>query len=333
MMIPMKTADFYGKFGLMRDALKNSGAVLEFAESSSPLTSVWSANDAFAWPGSDPQAPNEFGTIWVTHDFGKTVGWQFIAGRDFSNAFATDSAAVIANESAIKFMGLKDPVGKTIRWGTGKDARNFTLIGVIKDMLMESPFDPVRQTFYFMDYENVNWMVLKLNPHSSASSAIAKTGEIFKRYIPSAPFDYKFADAEFAAKFTTEERVGKLAAVFASLAIFISCLGLFGLASFVAEQRKREMGVRKVLGATVLQVWKLLSWDFLVLVLISLCVAIPLAYYCMHSWLQSYTYRTGMSWWIFAFTAAGALLLTVITVSFQSIRAGLTNPVKALRSE
>ena len=332
-MIRMKTSEFYGKFGILRDALKNSGAVLEFAESSSPLTSVWSSNDGFAWPGSDPEAPNDFGTIWVTPEFGKTVGWQFTEGRDFSREFATDSAAVIANESAINFMGLKNPVGKTITWGTGKDARRLTVIGVIKDMLMESPFEPVRQTFYFMDYDNVNWMILKLNPQAGAASSIARIGAIFKRYIPAAPFDYEFADSDFAAKFATEERIGKLATVFATLAIFISCLGLFGLATFVAEQRTKEMGVRKVLGATMFQVWRLLSKDFVLLVLISLVVAIPLAYYCMHSWLQAYTYRTGISWWIFAVAAAGALLLTIVTVSFQSIRAGFTNPVDALRSE
>lgn len=333
MMIQMKTSAFYGKFGLMRDALKASGAVREFSESSSPLTSVWVTNDGFSWPGSDPETPNDFGTIWVTHDFGKTVGWRFVAGRDFSKDFATDSGAVIANESAIRFMGLKDPVGRRINWGTGKDARTFTIIGVIKDMVMESPYQPVRQTFYFMDYNNVNWMILKLDPRSGAASSIARIREVFSKYIPSAPFDYKFADIEFSNKFTAEERVGKLSTFFATLAIFISCLGLFGLASFVAEQRTREMGVRKVLGASVLQVWKLLSWDFVALVLISLCLAIPLAYYCMHNWLQSYPYRTGISWWIFAAVAAGALSLTVVTVSFQSIKAGLTSPVKALRSE
>ncbi len=333
MMIPMRSGDFYGKFDLLRDALKRSGAVREFAESHSPLHGLWSSNDAFSWPGSNPELPNEFGTDWVTHDFGKTVGWQFKAGRDFSKDFATDSSAVIANESAIKFMGLKDPVGKTIRWGTGKDARSLTIIGVIKDMLMESPFDPVKQTFYFLDYNNVNWIILKLDPNSSVGSSLAKIEAVFKRYIPAAPFDYTFADTEFAAKFATEERIGKLSTFFATLAIFISCLGLFGLASFVAEQRTKEMGVRKVLGATVLHVWKLLTRDFVLLVLISLLVAIPLAYFGMQSWLKPYSYKTGLPWWIFATAAAGALLLTIITVSYQAMRAAFSNPVDSLRNE
>ncbi|HVU98416.1 MAG TPA: ABC transporter permease [Puia sp.] len=333
MMISMRTGDFYGKFGALSDALKSTGAVKEFAESHSPLNAVWSSNDQFAWPGSDPDVPNEFNTIWVTHDFGKTVGWQFTAGRDFSRDYPTDTTAIIANEAAIKFMGLKNPVGATIKWGLGKDAKNFKLIGVIKNMVTESPFAPVRQAFYFLDYNNVNWMILKLDPNKSAKSSIATIQAVFKKFIPSAPFDYTFADSEFAAKFATEEKIGKLSSVFATLAIFISCLGLFGLASFVAEQRTKEMGVRKVLGASALNVWKLLTGDFVMLVGISLLVAIPLAYYCMHQWLQSYSYRTGMPWWIFAAAAAGALMLTIITVSFQAARAAFANPVKSLRSE
>jgi len=333
MMISMRTSAFYGQFGALSDALKSSGAVKEFAESHSPLNAAWSINDQFAWPGSDPNAPDQFNTVWVTHDFGKAVGWQFIAGRDFSRDYSTDTAAVIANEAAVKAMGLKDPIGTTIKWGLGKDARNYRLIGVIKDMVMESPFEPVRQGFFFLDYNNVNWMILKLNPNRSAKSSIATIQAVFKKFIPSAPFEYTFADSEFAAKFATEEKIGKLSSIFATLAIFISCLGLFGLASFVAEQRTKEMGVRKVLGASVLNVWKLLTGNFLMLVGISLLIAIPLAYYCMHQWLQSYSYRTGMPWWIFAAAAAGALMLTIITVSFQAVRAAFANPVKSLRSE
>ena len=333
MMISMRTSDFYGKFGALSDALKSTGAVKEFAESHSPLNAAWSINDQFAWPGSDPNAPDEFNTIWVTHDFGKAVGWQFTAGRDFSRDYPTDTTAVIANEAAIKFMGLKDPIGKTIKWGISGTAKNYRLIGVIKDMVLESPFEPVRQAFYFLDYNNVNWMILKLNPNKSASSSIANIQAVFKKFIPSAPFEYSFADSEFAAKFATEEKIGKLSSVFATLAIFISCLGLFGLASFVAEQRTKEMGVRKVLGASVLNVWKLLTGDFVMLVGISLLIAIPLAWYCMHQWLQSYSYRTGMPWWIFAAAAAGALGVTILTVSFQAMRAAFANPVKSLRSE
>src|SRR6202012_4976581 len=213
----------------------------------------------------------------------------------FSRDFKTDSTAVIANETAIKFMGLKNPVGTTITWGVGKDARRLTIIGVIKDMLMESPFDPVKQTIYFLDYNNVNWMVLKLNPNAGAPASIAKVEATFKKSIPAAPFDYTFADSEFAVKFAAEQRIGKLSTFFAALAIFISCLGLFGLASFVAEQRTKEIGVRKIVGATIFNIWNLLSKEFIALVMISLLIASPVAYYLMNSWIQKYTYHTEIS--------------------------------------
>jgi putative ABC transport system permease protein len=156
---------------------------------------------------------------------------------------------------------------------------------------------------------------------------------VFAKYSPVEPFDYKFADEEYDVKFRAEERVGKLAGFFTLLAVFIFCLGLFGLASFVAEQRKRELGVRKVLGATVFSLWKMLSGDFVGLVVLSCLIAIPIAWCLLHQWLQSYAYHTPISWWIFAAAGVGAILITLITVSFQSIKAALMNPVKSLRSE
>jgi len=328
-MIAMKSPDFYGKFGLLENELKRSGAVTEMAESSSPVTAVWSSNNGFTWQGKDPNLDAEFATIWVTHDFGKTVGWQFKEGRDFSKQFPTDSQAVVLNETAVKFMNVKNSVGTML----ARNGKNYKIIGVIKDMLMGSPYEPVQQTVYFMDYDNVNWINLKLNPNQSFSSSVAKIEAAFKKYIPSAPFDYKFADTEFAAKFAAEDRIGTLATFFAALAIFISCLGLFGLASFVAEQRTKEIGVRKVLGASVFNLWNLLSREFVMLVIISFIIAVPLSYYFMHNWLQNYQYRTGIYWWIFGIAGLGALLITLLTVSFQAIRAAIANPVKSLRTE
>jgi putative ABC transport system permease protein len=167
----------------------------------------------------------------------------------------------------------------------------------------------------------------------SMANALPKIETVFRKLIPAVPFTYKFADQEYALKFAAEERIGKLAAFFAILAIFISCLGLFGLASFVAEQRAKEMGIRKVLGATILNLWRMLSKDFLALVILSCFIAIPLAYYFMHNWLQGYQYRTEISWWIFAIAGVGALMITIITVSFQAIKAAVANPVKSLRTE
>ena len=333
MMIRMKSPDFYGKFDLLKNELTNAGAIAQFAESSGPVTDVTSTGDGFSWPGKDPSLNGEFATIWVTHDYGKTVGWQFTGGRDFSRAFKTDSSAVVVNEATAKFMGVGDPIGKRISWAGGDQRLTFTVIGVIKNMVMESPYDPVKPTLYFMDYNNVNWIDIKLNPNKSAAESIPKVEAVFKKLIPSAPFDYKFADKEFAAKFASETRVGQLSGVFAVLAIFISCLGLFGLASYMAEQRTKEIGVRKVLGASVFSLWKMLSKDFVVLVLISLAIVTPTTYYFMRSWLQNYQYRTEISWWVFALAGISAILITIITVSYQSINAALMNPTKSLKTE
>jgi ABC-type antimicrobial peptide transport system permease subunit len=332
-MVQMKSPEFYGKFDLMRTELKRTGAVTEFAESSSPLTEVWQTNDGFNWTGRPPSLEGDFVTTYVSHEFGKTVGWQFTQGRDFSRAYATDSSAVIINEAAVKYMGLKHPIGTVVQWGADANASRYTVVGVIKDMIMDSPYNPVQQTFYFMNYGNANFMIMKLNPLQSASASLARIQAVFKQYIPSAPFDYKFADLEFATKFAAEERIGKLATFFAALAIFISCLGLFGLASFVAEQRTKEIGVRKILGASVFGLWRLLSSGFVGLVSIALFIAIPLSYYLMHHWLQSYAYRTGIGWWVFVLSGTGAILLTLLTVTFQALRVATANPVKSLRSE
>jgi putative ABC transport system permease protein len=333
MMVQMKSPDFYGKFDLLKDDLINSGAIQDLAESSTPITNAWSDNGGFSWPGKDPGLDGNFKTNWVTHDFGKTVGWEFKEGRDFSRNFRTDSSAIILNEAAVKFMGLKDPVGTIVQRNNGFSLKNYRVIGVIRDMIMESPYDPVKQNIFFLDYENVNWIILKMNPNKNASESISKIEATFKKYIPSAPFDYKFVDLEFAAKFAAEERIRKLLTFFAGLALFISCLGLFGLASFVAEQRTKEIGVRKVLGATVFNLWKMLSKDFVLLVLVSLAIVTPVSYYSMQGWLLKYPYRTEISWWIFVAAGLGGMLITLITVSYQAIRASIANPVKSLRSE
>lgn len=334
-MMQMLSPAFYGKYDVLKTDLTNAGVIQEMAESSSPMTGVWSNNSGFSWAGKDPALDDDFSTIWVTHDFGKTVGWQFKEGRDFSRKFSTDSSGLIINEAAVKFMGIKNPLGTVIQWGAKGDPRTeyFTIIGVIKDVLAESPYEPVKQAFYFLDYENVNWIMLKLNPNRSVSESMAIVEATFKKHIPSAPFDYKFADEEFGKKFASEERIGKLAGGFAVLAILISCLGLFGLASFTAEQRTKEIGVRKVLGASVLNLWGLLSKDFLVLVIISCLIASPIAYYYLSDWLADYEYRTELSWWVFVASGLGAMLITLLTVSYQSVKAALMNPIKSLRSE
>ncbi|GAB4052919.1 ABC transporter permease [Spirosoma litoris] len=336
LMVPMQSDDFYGKTDLLRTELRNTGAVTEVAESQSPITGVWSSNDGFWWKGQSAPSTDQFATLSITPEYAQTVGWQFVAGRNFSKEFASDSSGFVINETAAKRMGLLKPVGETIHWKsqwmTNNIEKQYRIIGVVKDMVMESPFQPIKPTVFCM-FGNPNWINIRLNPSISTSDALPKIEAVFKKLIPSAPFDYKFADDEYAAKFRTEERIGKLTSFFAILAIFISCLGLFGLASYMAEQRTKEIGVRKVLGASVLNLWGMLSKDFVVLVCIGFGIATPIAYYFLHNWLQKYQYRTEISWWIFAASGAGALLITLLTVSFQSVKAALMNPVKSLRSE
>ncbi|WP_041615921.1 ABC transporter permease [Spirosoma linguale] len=329
--ITMNTPELHDHYNALREELLRTGAVVDMSTSSTPATDLSSRNGGFEWEGKDPNFKVQFGTIAVTHDFGKTVGWQFKEGRDFSRAFSTDSAALVMNETAAKYMNLKagSPVGMIVKWN-GKPMR---VLGVVKDMVMGSPFEPVYQTVFILDYGWANVINIKLNPAQSASESLAKIETIFRKFNPGSPFDYKFTDQQYALKFATEERIGKLASVFALLAVFISCLGIFGLASFVAEQRTKEIGVRKVLGASVFSLWSLLSKDFVLLVAIGFGIATPFAYYFLNNWLQKYEYRTDISWWIFAVTGAGALVITLLTVSYQSIKAALINPVKSLRSE
>jgi putative ABC transport system permease protein len=327
--LPMITGDIHDHFDIVRNELINSGAIVSMAEAGSPTTAVWSTNAGFDWKGKDPRQAVEFPNIDVSYDYGKTVGWQFNAGRDFSREFLTDSLGFVANETAVRFMGLKDPVGETVRW----DGVAYKIIGVVKDMVIESPYAPVRPTLFHLSPYPGNVMIAKINLAASAGEALKKMAAVFKKYNPSQPFEYRFVDEEYEKKFGEEQRLGKLAGIFAALAIFISCLGLFGMASFVAEQRTKEIGIRKVLGATVVNLWGLLSKDFVGLVIISLLISSPLAYYFMHRWLQNYPYHTGIAWWIFAGAGSGALMVTLLTVSYQSVRAAFANPVKSLRTE
>ena len=313
----------------VRAELKSVSAIEEMTASTSPLTGTWTTNGGFDWEGKDPSLAVDFPNNAVSHEYGQTVGWTLKAGRDFSRAFATDSAAFIINEAAAEFFGFPEPVGKIVRWND----KPHQIIGVVQNLLAESPYEPVRPSLFHLASERENLLILRLNRHLSPKDALARAERVFKKYTPDVPFAYNFVDEEYARKFSNEERIGKLATFFAVLAIFISCLGLFGLASFVAEQRTKEIGIRKVLGASVPNLWGLLSKDFLGLVLLSCVIASPLAWYGMRQWIGKYEYRTDIPWWVFGAAATGALLVTLLTVSYQAIRAARANPVKSLRSE
>lgn len=314
---------------VIREELKNAGAIIEMATSSGPVTSVWSTNGDITWEGKDPNMVVDIPNTGVSHEYGRTVGWQFVAGRDFSREFASDSAAFVINESAVRLMGMKDPVGKIIKW----DGEPLKIIGVIRDMLMESPYASIRPSLYCVRKDHNEYAVLKISPAVNPQKALDKIAAVFGRYSASQPFTYQFADQDYAHKFDEEVRVGTLAGVFAVLAILISCLGLFGMALFMAERRTKEIGVRKILGASVFNIWQLLSKEFVLLVMIAFIIAAPLAWLFMHRWLENYEYRSSIPWWIFAVTGISALLITILTVSFQSVKAAFMNPAKSLSSE
>lgn len=316
-------------FEAVKAELLATGAVVSLAASESPTTGIWNSTSGFSWPGKSPELSTDFGVITSSVEYGKTIGWHVKEGRGFDKSFATDSNAVILNEAAVRYMNLTNPVGQNITWWD----KPLKVIGVVQNMITESPYDESRPVVYtFLNFPG-NIALLKLNPAIAPSQAIEKISPIFRKYNPEQPFEYKFVDEDYATKFGNEERIGKLAGIFTILAVLISCLGLFGLTSFIAEQRKKEIGVRKVLGASIFSVWNLLSRDFIVLVLISFLIAFPLSYYCMYGWLENYSYRTIISTWIFILAGAGALVVTLFTVSFQTIRAAIANPVKSLRSE
>jgi hypothetical protein len=324
------TPEIYANYDIIRSELLRTGAAAGMAESQCPITDIFASSNGWDWKGKRPGQADGFATVPVRHEFGQTIRWQIIQGRDFSKAFATDSTGMILNESAVRQMGLQNPIGQIIR---DRDHKPFTVIGVVRDMIQMNPYGMIPPTLFTILHEGGNMLNIRLNPALSTGAALKKVEAVFKQYNPGAPFTYSFVDSDYGKKFGDEERIGNLALFFALLAIFISALGVFGLASFVAERRTREIGIRKVLGATLLNLWKLLSREFAILVLVSLVIAIPLALIFMNQWLSRFTYRTGMPWWIFAAAGGGALVLTLLTVSYHTIRAALTNPTKSLRSE
>ena len=333
--IPVMSNEFIGKKEVMRNQFIASGGALEMAGTSAPMTNVWSNRSGYTWDGKPADFQEDLAYTSVSYEFVETLGLKVTAGRGFSREFASDSNAVLLNETAVKYMGLIDPIGKFIRDSDTEDpSPALKIVGVVEDMIIQSPYSPVKQAMYVFDSDdNTAFYNVRLNPEKSTSENLALIEGVFKKNFPNTPFDYQFVDEEYGAKFESEERVASLARVFTVLAIFISCLGLFGLASFVAEQRTKEIGVRKVLGASISQLWLLLSKDFITLVFIALLIASPLAYYIMGQWLQKFSYRTTVSWDVFAIACFGALIITLITVSFQAIKAATSNPVKSLRTE
>ena len=328
-MTQMKSESLKKHFDALRNDLLHTGAVENVAEASSPSTDVINAMMGYSWKGKDPNKLAIIGTVFVSYDYGRTLGWNLLEGRDFSRDFPTDSGAFILNEAAVNYTGLKNPVGQVIHW---RD-KDHPIIGVVKNMIMQSPYSPADPTFFTLfDRKNV-FAFIRLSKNVPGPQALSSVEKIFNRYDPDTPFDYSFAADNYNLKFTDEEHIGNISTVFCALAIFISCLGLFGLASYIAEQRTKEIAVRKVLGASAINLWRLLSSEFVLLVFISCLIATPIAWYELHQWLQRYDIRTPISIWIFVIVGAGTLLIALLTISFQIIKAALLNPISQLRSE
>jgi ABC-type antimicrobial peptide transport system permease subunit len=285
------------------------------------------------WPHETPADTNTTITLYSADaDLVKTTGIHLIAGRDIDiNKYPADSFSVLLNETAVKLMGFKNPVGQIIN--NPFDKINWHVVGVVKNYVEGSPYKEIPPTVIMGPGAWFNTMHIKFNPKYSTADALAKAELVFKKYNPAYPFDYKFVDQEYAKKFNDEQRTKTMAGLFAALAIFISCLGLFGLSAYVAESRVKEIGVRKVLGASVTNITALLSKDFIKLVVIAIVIATPVAWYVMNKWLQDYTYRINISWGIFFIAGLLAIVIALITVSFQSIKAAIANPVKNLRTE
>ncbi|AMR33281.1 ABC transporter permease [Mucilaginibacter sp. PAMC 26640] len=317
-------------YSLIKNDLLNSGAATAVSKTSAPMTEGWSDTWDYNWEGKPEGAKLDFNVFNTDGDFAKTMGLKVIDGREIDiKKFPSDSTGIMLNEAAVKIMGFKHPVGSIVKRSNGK----FIVVGVIKDFILQSPYEPVHPMVIHGPSAWFNVIHYKLNDKNTTAANLKLAEQVFKKYNSDYPFDYHFIDEEYSKKFKDEQRTGTLATLFAGLTIFISCLGLFGLATYMAQNRIKEIGVRKVLGASVVGITSMLSKDFLMLVGVAFLIATPVAWYGMHNWLQGYSYRVNISIWVFAIAAFVTTLLSIITVSFQAVKAALANPVKSLRSE
>ena len=327
------TGDIPKNYTLIKNDLLASGIAISITKTNSPLTERWSDGWGQNWEGKDMNEKSSFDRYLADEGLGKTAGLQFTQGRDLDlKNFPTDSTGLIINESSLKVMKFQNPIGKIV----SDLGINWHIVGVIKDFILTSPYEPTRPMLICgakSSFLNFNVMQIKLNGNNPTGDNLKRTEAIFKKYNPEYPFEYKFVDEEYARKFDNEKLQGRLAALFAGLTIFISCLGLFGLATYMAENRIKEIGVRKVLGASVTKITTLLSKDFIILVLIAFTIAVPLAYLGVSRWLQNFEYRVTIQWWVFAIACFMTVAIALLTVSYQAIRAAVANPVKSLRTE
>ena len=327
--VPRSSDEIHKHMDAIRRNLVENGSIIEMAESVAPATDMQGTSSRIDWNGKDPELSVDFATFSGSYEYGKTIQWDVIHGRDFSRDFPADTASVILNEAAAKYLQMEDVVGETLR----SRGQPLTIIGVVRNVVYGNPYEKVRPSVYYLSNDPEYYLSFRLNPEKSTAESIQTIEQQLKPYMGDVPFSYQFMDESQAQKFGNEERVSTLASIFAALAIFISCLGIFGLSSFMAEQRTKEIGLRKVLGASLSQLWILMSKDFVMLVMISCLVAVHLAWMVLQSWLEGYEYRVAIPWWVFVTASAGTLIITVVTISWHMLKAAMVNPATTLKVE
>ena len=328
--------DFVGdiekNYSLIKQDLINSGIASSVTKTMTTITRKGSNTWALRWQGRSPDFDETIGLFSADADLVKTTGLQLIAGRDIDiNKYPGDSLSVLLNETAVKSMGFKNAVGQIISEPTANN--NWVVVGVVKDYILNSPYEKVPPLVIQGPASFFTTMHIKFNPANSTADNLSRAEKVFKTYNQAYPFDYHFVDQEYARQFANEQRTKTMAGLFAGLAILISCLGLFGLSACIAESRVKEIGVRKVLGASTFNIARLLSIDFIKLVLVSILIGAPVAWWAMNKWLQDFTYRISIDWKIILIAGLLAIIIALVTVSFQSIKAAIANPVKSLRAE
>ena len=324
-----------GDFEALKQAALASGAVSGMTKTLFVTTEKWSRSVVSDWQGKGSNEPLTLLMNAVADsDYFKTLGMKLVEGSNFAGKYGIDSSSTILNETAVRMMHLQHPVGTYITWMfAGNNPQRVRVVGVVKDALIDGPFGAAAPAYFLYQPGWTYSYTYRLSQTVNTGAALARLKPIFEQYDPSTPFEYHFVDEEYAGKFSFEVLIGQLAAIFTALAIFICCLGLFGLAAFMAEQRTKEIGIRKVLGASVSQVLLLLTKDFIVLVGISCLIASPIAFYFVQNWLRQYYYRISIGPGVFVVSAILAIVIAVATVSFQAVKAALMNPTRSLRSE
>jgi putative ABC transport system permease protein len=326
--IPLE-GDLNKQYSLFKQEALSAGGIQSVSLITQTPTEISNGTGGVQWDGKDPNSTPQFTQAAAGYDFIKTLNLQLLEGRDFSRDFATDSTNYLVNESALKIINYKNPVGKPLTFWRKKG----TIIGVLKDFHFASLHEPIRPLIIRLGEVNPYGSILLRTEAGKTKQVLSSLEKICKTLNPKFPFTCNFSDEEYQKLYQSEQVVSKLSTSFAFLAIFISCLGLLGLAMFTAEQRTKEIGIRKVLGASVASLFTLLSREFIILVFIAMTIASPLAWWAMHVWLQGFAYSVPLAWWVFAVAGILAILIALLTVSFQAIKASVANPVKSLRTE